>query len=100
MVAQFLKMSDNTTLRPIVGQNSSASNSQEFMTVCITGNARRVARLSLAGMSLLMASLFAGCSTMTTSRSDTDRKLSDALRSVEPDILGGKVGHEASKRLK
>ena len=65
-----------------------------------TGNARAAKRLSLAGMSLLMVSLFAGCSTTTTNLSDTDRKLSDALRAVEPDILGGMVGNEVSKNLK
>jgi hypothetical protein len=90
----------STTLRPIAGQNSLASKSKGFTMASTTGNARAAKRLSLAGMSLLMVSLFAGCSTTTTNLSDTDRKLSDALRAVEPDILGGMVGNEVSKNLK
>lgn len=65
-----------------------------------TGNARAATRLSLATMSLLMVSLSLGCSTMKPTESRDTRPLVNALRAVEPDILGGKFGQEASKNLK
>jgi len=99
-VAQSLKKSVKTTLRPIVGQNSLASKSQAFTMASITGNARAATRLSLVGMSLLMASLFAGCSTMKPTESRDTKLLVSALQAVEPDILGGKFGNEVSKNLK
>ena len=100
MEDQYLKNIVNTTLRPIVGQNSLASNSPEFTMASTTGNARAATRLSLVGMSLLMASLFAGCSTMKPTESRDTKLLVSALQAVEPDILGGKFGNEVSKNLK